>query len=105
MALDNLISIIIGLVIGLFLTFSSSYIVKKAFKAVNTKEGPQNQFAALAQGMALASLWLGKLIASVVAIHFSMKAGYSSLYIGILIPVGIVLGILLLRFFDRKKSP
>lgn len=105
MAFDTLISILIGLVIGLFLTFSSAYILKKAFKAVNTKETSQSQFVALAQGTALASLWLGKLIASVVAIHFAMNAGYSSLYIGILIPVGIVIGVFLLRFFDRKKSP
>ena len=105
MTMNTLISILIGLVIGLFLTFSSAYILKKAFKAVNDKETSQSQFAALAQGTALASLWLGKLIASVIAIHFSMRAGYSSLHIGILIPVGIILGIFLLRFFNRKKSP
>jgi hypothetical protein len=70
---------------------------------VNTKEN-QSQFAALAQGTALASLWLGKLVASVLAIHFSMKAGYSSLHIGLMLPVGIIIGIMLLRFFDRKKS-
>ena len=103
MALNTVVSILIGLVIGLFLTFSSSYILKRAFKAVNAKEN-QSQFAALAQGTALASLWLGKLVASVLAIHFSMKAGYSSLHIGLMLPVGIIIGIMLLRFFDRKKS-
>lgn len=103
--MNTFISISIGLSIGLFLTFSSSYIIKKAFKAVSNKEETKSQFAALAEGTALASLWLGKLIVAIGIIHFSTKAGYSSLYIGVLTPVGILLGVFLLRFFDRKKSP
>ena len=102
--MNTVISILIGLVIGLFLTFSSSYILKKAFNAVSNKDANKSQFAALAQGTALASLWLGKLIVAIGVIHFSMKAGYSSLYIGVLTPVGILLGVFLLRFFDTKKS-
>ena len=103
--MNTFISILIGLTIGLFLTFSSSYILKKAFKAVSNKVATKSQFAALAQGTALSSLWLGKLIVSMGVIYFSVKAGYSSLYIGVLTPVGILLGVFLLLFFGRKKSP
>jgi len=92
---------LIGFGTGLFLIFGGAYILKRTFKLMDSaqqnEKGDANVNWSFSQALGLASLWTSKIILACAILYFCQKWGFSTKALGVGIPVGIVLGALLLN--------
>jgi hypothetical protein len=89
-----IISIIIGLMVGIFLLVGSAVLLKRALAIMNSTKGSK---WSMGEAIGLASLWTGKIIAAGLVLFFAHNAGYSVLIMGLMMPVGIIVGVLVLK--------
>lgn len=104
MDMNVFVAFSIGFGLGLFLIFGGAFILKRTFKLMDSaqqnEKGDANLSWSFSQAMGLASLWTSKIVLACAILYFCQKWGFSTKALGVGIPVGIVLGALLLN----KKS-
>lgn len=92
---------LIGFGTGLFLIFGGSYVLKRTFKLMDSDQqkagGTANLNWSFGQAIGLASLWTSKIILACAILYFSQKWGYSTKALGLGVPVGVILGAILLH--------
>lgn len=92
---------LIGFGTGLFLIFGGAYILKRTFKLMDSpqqnEKGDSNLSWSFSQALGLASLWTGKIVLACAILYFCQKWGFSTKAMGVGIPVGIILGSLLIN--------
>jgi hypothetical protein len=100
----DLWALLIGFGTGLFLLIGGSFVLKRTFKLLDSPEQQDtsnNSQAKLnwsfGQAMGLASLWTSKIILACAILYFSQKWGFSTKWLGAGIPVGVILGAILVH--------
>ncbi len=94
---STVIGLTVGIAIGLFLSIGSAYILKKTLAMMEQDDASWS----MGQAAGLGSLWMSKVLAAGVAIYYSQKMGVSTLYMGVGLPVGILLGVAVTKGFSK----
>ncbi len=96
----------IGFGTGLFLIFGGAYVLKRTFKLMDSDQqkapGTANLNWSFGQAIGLASLWTSKIILACAILYFCQKWGFSTKALGLGVPVGVILGAVLMR---KKVDP
>lgn len=85
-------SLLVGVIIGAFLAAGSAFVLAKALKFMADDSRKDIGYA-----VGLGSIWLSKLIAACFAVWYAQKMGVSSTYMGVGIPIGILVGVIAAR--------
>ncbi len=91
---------LIGFAVGIFVSLGSAYVLRRAMAILDENDAKWSP----GQAVALASMWSAKLFGACFALYFAQKAGYSTAQMGIGLPVGIIVAVLILRSTDNSKS-
>ncbi|MEZ4813616.1 MAG: hypothetical protein R3A80_00215 [Bdellovibrionota bacterium] len=97
----DFLALLIGFGTGLFLIFGGAYVLKRTFRLMDApeqaKEGSKSLNWSFSQAIGLASLWTSKIIIACAILYFSQKEGFSTQWLGLGVPLGILIGALTLR--------
>lgn len=101
MSQNDFWALLIGFGTGLFLILGGSFVLKRTFKLLDSPDQNDGSGAKLnwsfSQALGLASLWTSKIILACGVLYFSQKWGFSTKWLGVGVPLGIILGALLIR--------
>ena len=84
---------VIGFAVGVFLAIGSAYVLRRTMALLDEKIEKWNP----GQAVGIASLWVTKLVGACLVLYLAQRAGFSTPQLGVGLPVGIVIGVLISR--------
>lgn len=98
---SNIWALLIGFGTGLFLLIGGSFVLKRTFKLLDSPDQNDGSQAKLnwsfGQALGLASLWTSKIVLACAILYLCQKWGFPIKWLGSGIPLGIIVGALLIR--------